>query len=262
MKIDVLITEEKRPTDFAKTLRGFKNYMSVVQKDVRERARIVIHEAGHAMYFRLYGSDVEYHGPYVKSDDRLAVGAISPKGDPTFGPFEEAAISIAGPLLVHLITGTPDHHEDWQTGHDVQDLRKKLNTTEGQFELAKNMGEFAILADTLQPDFLSRLEAEVRAYEREVYGTDEVWDFAWKDFRLDSFRERVPVGSYTLGFVMWLVPNGETLRLFLHGQERQPHEKVYGCTLEVFSLNPGERAAEMVRGWNEEVRKARRERAK
>src|SRR6202035_187224 len=114
---------------------------------------------------------VRFHGPYVRSDGRLALGAVSPKGDVKLGPLEEAAAYIAGPLLVHLITGTPDDHVKWQDGHDVKDLQARLDITPERFEQAKTMGEFAIIVDMQKPDFLPRLEAEVRAYEREIYQT-------------------------------------------------------------------------------------------
>jgi hypothetical protein len=248
MKIEVLLSEENRPADFAETLRGFQCYMDSVQTDVRERARICIHEGGHAQQIRRYGGDVDYHGPYIGSDGRKALGAVSPKGSVKFGPFEDAAIFLAGSLVTRIITGTPDEPET--VNHDLACLARKLNTTPECLEQAKTMGEFAVLVDMQQPDFLPRLEAEVRAYEREVYGTDEVRGFAVKDFCLHWFRERIPAGSNSLGYVMWLIPDGEKVRLFLHGQESQPGEKVHGCTLEVFPLNPGERAADVVRRWN------------
>ena len=85
---------------------------------------------------------------------------------------------IAGPLLVRLITGTPEHKGTEE--HDLACLKRKLNTTDKDFEVAKLMGEFDILVDFGKPDFLSGLEAEVRAYEREIFGTDETWNWAWK----------------------------------------------------------------------------------
>jgi hypothetical protein len=115
------------------------------------------------------------------------------------------------------------------------------------------MGEFAIFADMEQPDFLSGLEAEVRAYEREIFGTHETWDWAWKKYCLGWFRERIAVGNNRLGYLMWLIPDGERVRLFLHGQERSPNQKIFGCALEVYPLSPGERAADAARRWNQMV---------
>jgi hypothetical protein len=35
------------------------------------------------------------------------------------------------------------------------------------------MGRIAVEEETRKPDFLSRLEVEVRAYEREIFHTDD-----------------------------------------------------------------------------------------
>ncbi len=45
---------------------------------------------------------------------------------------------------------------------------------------------------------------------------------------------------------MWLIPNGESFKLFLHGVERQPSEKVHGYPLVVFP--PDEWAKEARKG--------------
>jgi hypothetical protein len=254
MQIAIELPEGQRPADFDKILARFQRHMDGVERDVRDKARICIHEGGHAIQIRRYGGDVEFHGPYIGYDGIKALGAVSPKGDVKFGPFEEAATYIAGPLLVQLITGTSDNWTNWQEGHDVKDLQKRLNTTDKQFGFAKEMGEFAILYDMQRPDFLSRLEAEVRAYEREIFGTDETWDWAVKEYCLNWFRERVAVGNHSLGYLFWLIPDGEKVRLFLHGEERSPAEKIFGCALEVYPVTPGERAADAVRRWNEMVR--------
>jgi hypothetical protein len=199
---------------------------------------------------------VQFHGPYIGSDGRFAIGAVSPKGDKKLGPIEEAAVSIAGPLLVRLITGTPE--EAATEEHDLACLKRKLNTTDERFEQAKTLGEFDVVVDTQKPDFLSRLEIEVRAYEREIFGTDETWAWAWKEFCLDWFRDRVPVANNSLGYIMWLIPDGEQVRLFLHGEERSPADRVHGCTLEVHPMNTGKRV-DVVRRWNEMVRVKREE---
>jgi hypothetical protein len=225
-------------------------------RDIRDKFRLCCHEGGHALFMRRYGSDVNYHGPYIRCDGQPVRGAVSPKGEANFGPFEHAAISIAGPFLVHQITGTAEPEEVMNA--DLACLERKLNTTTEHFELAKQVGEAAILADVQEPDFLSRLEAEVRAYEQEIFGTDECWQWAWKEYCLEWFRERVAVGNNSLGYLMWLIPDDEKVRLFLHGEERSPGDKVHGCPLEVYPLNPGERAADVVRRWNGMVSAATR----
>jgi len=253
MKLENLMTAEQiaaEPT-FADKLRGIENYVRFMETDLRTKFHVCLHEGGHVTQMRRYGVEPDYHGPYIGSDGRFAIGAVSPKGDKKLGPFEEAAVYIAGPLLVRLITGAPEHKDAEE--NDLACLKRKLNTTEERFEQAKQMGEFAILVDSQKPDFLSRLEMEVRAYESEIFGTDETWAWAWKEYCLDWFRERVPVGSNTLGKLMFLIPDGESVRLFLHGQERSPADKIYGCTLEVYPMNPGGRV-DAVRRWNEKVR--------
>ncbi len=254
VQIEIDIPEEKRPADFNKTLARFQRHMDGVQRDIRDKARICIHEGGHAMYFRRYGGDVQFHGPSIRHDGQRVLGAVSPKGEVQFGPFEKAAISMAGPIVVHHITGTPDNPET--VNNDLANIDRKLNTTPEHLELSKNMGEFALMYDMQQPDFLPQLEASVRDYERAIYGTDEVWDFAVKDFHLNLFRERVAVGNNSLGYLMWLISDGERVRLFLHGEERSPAEKIHGVALEVYPITPGERAADAVRRWNEMVRTA------
>jgi len=254
MQIQIDIPVDQRPADFDKTLASFQRYMNGVGRDVREKARICIHEGGHARQIRRYGGEVEFFGPYIKYDGKEVLGAVSAKGGVRFEPLEQAAISIAGPFVVEQITGTPDDPETVK--HDLETLRRKLNTTPEEYEIAKTMGEFALTVEMQQPDYLPQLEAEVRAYEREVYGTDEVWNFAVKEFHLDSFRERVAVGSNILGYLFWLIPDGEKARLFLHGEERRANEKIFGCALEVYPITPGERAVDTVRRWNEQVRAA------
>ncbi len=252
VQVTIEIPEDQRPADFDKMLARFQRHMDGVERDVRDKARVCIHEGGHAMQNRRYGGEVEFFGPSIQYDGKKALGSVSPKGELSFGPFEWAAIWMAGPFAVEQVTGTPDDPET--VNHDLECLKRWLGTTDGRYELAKNMGEFALLSDMQKPDFLPLLEASVRDYERAVYGTDEVWDFAVKDFHLDSFRERVAVGNNSLGYLMWLIPDGEKVRLFLHGQERSPAEKIYGIALEAYSVTPGERAADAVRRWNEMVR--------
>ena len=42
---------------------------------------------------------------------------------------------------------------------------------------------FALLREMKEPEFLRELEQATRDYEKAVFGTDEVWDWAVREYR-------------------------------------------------------------------------------
>jgi hypothetical protein len=270
MNVDVRLTEEQKNAepDFDKTLARFQRQYDDLAQDVREKFRLCLHEGGHAMYFRRFGVDVNFHGPHVeahKDGISFALGAVSPEWSVACA-WQHAAVSMAGFTVVERLTGVPNEESIIQ--NDLRMLGRKLKKFPRlphepedhlkRVERATEIAEFAILSDMEEPQFLLDLERATRDYERAVFHTDETWSWAEREYRFDLPGERYAVGNNCLGFLWLLIDNGE-LRLIVNGgKDCSPsdkvHGRVHGYSPELFACNAGEkRAADAVRRWNERV---------
>jgi hypothetical protein len=121
-----------------------------------------------------------------------------------------------------------------------------------RLEQAKRLGEYTILTDMEQPEFLRDLEQAVRDYERDVFHTDEVWDWAAREYRFDLPGERFAVGRDSR--LSWLlIDDGNHVRLIVDGVEFSPAKKY-----ELYFIAGGPAASkgamDAFRKWDEMVR--------
>ena len=125
-----------------------------------------------------------------------------------------------------------------------------------RLEQAKYLGEYTILTDMEQPEFLRDLEQAVRDYERDVFHTDEVWNWAAREYRFDLRGERFAVGRDSR--LSWLlIDDGNHVRLIVDGVQVSPAKK-YELFFVAGGANASKRAADAVNRWNEMVAETKR----
>jgi hypothetical protein len=263
--VEVLLTREQIAaiSDWEEQLARFQSQWDVVAADIREKSRQCIHEGSHVLYNRRYGRDVHFHKPRAEYDGELkfTFGSVSPiLNDENWllTDWENAAISMAGFTVVERLTGLPEVEE--VTNNDLRILTRKLEHSlrlpsvpedfSERLEQAKHLGEYTILTDLEQPEFLRDLERAVHDYEREIFQTDEVWEWAARQYRFDLPGERFAVGHDGLNWL--LVDDGSQLRLLVDGVEVSPDKK-YELYFVCGGASASERAVDAVRRWNEKV---------
>jgi len=272
MKIDVCLTPEQiaAEPDFADSLKWFQTRCDKLERDIREKTRHCIHEGAHGARYRGLGAEVRFHGPHVQHDEdgktEFIRGAVSPASAVSTCDWQKAAVSMAGFVVLERLTGQPEL--EFAIESDLKTLKRKIKRSphgtyepadpEKRFERAKFLGEFAILQDMEQPEFLRDLEKAVRDYEKDIFNTDETWNWAMKEFRFDIPGERYTVGLQCLGIWGVVIDDGNQLRLFVDGKEYSPHDKIYRSDLQIIqastSIMPSKRGVEaIVRRWNKEV---------
>lgn len=164
--------------------------------------------------------------------------------------------------MVEQLTGTPN--DEHVIKRDLESLRRTLEKLPRlphepedpvkRMERATQLAEIAILFDMEKPEFLADLEGAARDCEREVFGTEETWAWAAREYRFDLPGQRFGVGLACFGYSGLLIDNNGELRLFSNGQEYSLSEETPGYMLEVFAPTSGrKRAADAVRRWNEVV---------
>jgi len=275
MNIELKLTPEQVAAipDWDKQFARFQSQWDGVAKDIRQKARQVFHEAGHVMYHRRYGRDVRLLGPRAEYDGGLhfTFGSVAPilnRDNWLLTDWESASISMAGFMVVERITGLPEVKE--VIDGDLQVLKHNLEVTprlpsapedsSERLEQAKHLGEYTILTDMEQPEFLLDLEQAVRDYERDVFHTDEVWEWAAREYRFDLPGERFAVGR--TGRMDWLlIDDGNQVRLVVDGEEVAPAKKY-----ELYFIAGGPAASKQAndafRRWDEMVRVKREEKTK
>jgi hypothetical protein len=264
------LSEEQMASEpnFAEKLKSLQTAWDEVLRDIRKKFLLCLHEGAHAVRFRSHGAEVRFHGPHVEFEDGQAqffLGAVSSTSELQIRGWERAAIKMAGFLAVERLTGET---EDEQChSHDVKTMEKRLRESprqphmperfEDRLDRAKFFAEFAISEDMARPEFLIELERAVRDYEREVFGTEECWDWAWKEYRLDVPGEHFAVGLPHLGYAGLLIHDCKRAKLFItnprNDGEYLPTDTVHDEPLFLASRRKDERAENVVRRWNEQA---------
>jgi len=268
MKVDVRLTAEQIAAEagFPDRLARFQIRCDKLERDIREKFRLCLHEGGHAMYFRRFGHDVCLHGPHFKYDGRVrsVLGAVSPIKRTHFCDWKDAAVFMAGFMVVERFTGTPEDED--VVDNDLELLKRKLEASprlpsepeeiSKRLDRAQFLAEFAVDQDMQEPQFLRDLEQATRDYEKQVFDTDETWDWAAKEYRFDLplWWKRYSVGLSALGYFGLLIDDGQRTRLFFEGKEYGPGDRVLRAPLETHVFEPSRKgAAEVVQRWNEAV---------
>jgi hypothetical protein len=272
MHIDIRLTPEQIAVvpDFGDKLAESQTVCDKLQRNVRDKARLCIHEASHAQQYRSRGVQVRFHPPHLRydrnaNDVQLALGGIEPIRGEFFSAWEEAATCIAGFLVTERLTGLPD--EQYTIDGDLQVLRNRLGelprlphdseSLDERIESAVSEAECVLLSDIEKQEFLRDLEQATRDYEREIYHTDDVWDWSAREYRFDLPGERYAVALPSLGYFALLIDDGGRLRFFFGGREYTPDENIHGYGLEAFASTSSRKgAADAVRRWNEMIRAA------
>lgn len=271
MKIENVVTAEQIAAipDWDEQFARFQSQWDGVVSDTRLKVRHVFHEAGHVMYHRRYGREVRLYGPRAEYEGKPiftfgSVGPILNDDNWLLTDWENAAISMAGYMVAERITGLPEVKE--VIDNDLRVLKHNLGVTprlpsapedfSKRFEQAVSLGEYTILTDMEQPEFFRDLEQAVRDYEREIFRTDEIWNWAAKQYRFDLPGERFAVGRTALRDWL-LIDDGNQLRLIVDGVEVSPAKEY-----ELFFVAGGKPAMDAVSRWNEMVYAKRGEKAR
>jgi len=249
------ITEDEQNPVFQKELAAFQERFNALENDPRKKFRLCIHEAGHMVYFRRLGWTIKkLHGPYIYRDVdgklRNILGAVSPVRGKVHDLVEAVKTDIAGFVLVEAMTGEPESKTAVSGDMSV------ISTFDP--DVLKEVLEAATqgIIEEFDPDEGLRREVTgaAREYENEVFGSDDNWLWGWHEFRLDLPGERFSVYSNRHGFAWILIDDGGQMKLIVEGGKVcSPSDKLHRESLELLPTTSGERAADVVKRWNEKV---------
>jgi hypothetical protein len=264
VKVEVRLTPEEKNAvpNLEKKVEAFQRRYD--HMDMREKFRLCLHEAGHAMFFRRLGWSVELLGPYVEYHDgklRYVLGAVHPteteiiiRDDMLFLDWEIAKAYVGSYVLVEALTGEPEKKHVIDC--DSCDLPRKLNIAPERVSQALEAAKGLILHE-LRDDRASLLEelgSVICEYELSTFHTDETLLWGWNEFKVDVPGERYSVAfPPTRGYGL-LIENGDDLILFVDGAEVKPWETMHGCQPRVILRGAQrKRAPQVVRKWNARV---------
>lgn len=256
--VKVRLTPEEKSAipDWQERVAVFQRTCDEDLQKKRERFRVCLHEAAHAIQYQQFGWDVEFLGPYVGCKDgrlRFVIGAVSPVrlSDYKPLPWQRAMVSIAGFKFVEHFTGLPDDEVTIQG--DLTSLRSDLGE-DADVNGAVWKAELMLEDQLCQPGFLDELREMVCAYEFIVYNTKEATTWGWKEYRPELPGERHRVIVATSGGFGTLVEHEGELKLVVEGEVLRSGEKLRGLMPEVRIAEPEDAGADRaVRCWNEVV---------
>jgi hypothetical protein len=266
MRVEVRLTEAEQNAipNFADKLQRFQLRYDKLERDIQEKSRLCLHEGAHAMRYRALGVDVKFFGPHIQNgENETVLGSVLPVSPVVACDWQQAAVSMAGFVVVERLTGLPE--VEHVIKNDLATLKSKLANSprlvsepedlEKRFERATVFGGYAIEFDMEKPEFLPALEQAVRDYEREVFHTDECWPWLWNEYRLDlpGTRHRVIVngGEYDWHAGLLVEHKGE-LRLVVHGKVLLPEDGV-GVSFANMHQKRKANTRRVVGEWNRQV---------
>ena len=267
MKVEVCLTEQEIAAipDFSDRLARFQISCDWLGRDMREKFRLCLHEAGHIVFFRRLGWAVgNFQGPHIclnkEGTPRNILGSVTPVrgefhcADVRRELIEKVKTDIAGFVLVEAITGEPEEETVIQNDLGV------ISTFESD---ALEVSTQEIIQELHKDGFIEELMEAAREYETAVFQTDEACSWGWKEYRLDLPGQRYVVGPSWLLIVHedclpGFSPIIRSLRFFVqfNGKELLPNDVNFQYVVPPRAIHGGERAADAVRRWNEMVRGA------
>jgi hypothetical protein len=141
------------------------------------RTLLCLHEAGHAVYGRAIGSEVEFHGPTIYWDarpqyDMPAISKASTSWTPKGGSVIAIVKSfIGGFRFRELLSDTPN--DEIAIGMDMDNCRTWFDAYVGigdaGFDLAIEVAKDEISMDLRQPEFRKLAWDTAREFERKVF---------------------------------------------------------------------------------------------
>jgi hypothetical protein len=245
MKVDVHVTEEEKNTipNWEERLKNFQISANRRETDIREKFKLVLHEGGHAWAYKKFCLQPKFFGPHVNiKNGKLSFvqGAVWADRS-TLPEWMKGAAAVAGYLAVEILTGRPE------AAHVIE----SDNSSHTVFDLY--CGELFIRNAVTES--LGELLGASRAYEIEIFGTDEAVMWGVNHYRIFLPGERYHVGVSTTGGHGVLIEFEGTLRLFVNGIEYSPKGKINnGPARLVVPYGPSKKGLRQVVGdWNRAV---------